>query len=117
MSYPKRSEIWWVSFEPQVGTEINKTRPALIVSNNFNNEHNTKVTLLPITGAENKRQPPLTVKLPANQENQLQKDSYIKIPDITTFDKSRLQNKIGDVNQDIMHDVDRIIKTHLHLGL
>lgn len=33
----KRGEVWWVEFEPAIGSEITKTRPAVIVSNNNSN--------------------------------------------------------------------------------
>ena len=38
IKFPKRGEIYWVSLDPTIGSEINKTRPALVVSNDDGNE-------------------------------------------------------------------------------
>jgi len=38
MDFPKRGEIWLVLLEPIVGSEIGKTRPAVVISNNKNNQ-------------------------------------------------------------------------------
>ena len=39
----KRGEVWWVNFDPSIGQEIKKKRPAIIVSNNISNKHLKKV--------------------------------------------------------------------------
>jgi len=49
MNFPKKGEIYLVSLEPVIGSEIGKSRPALILSNDANNEHADTVTVLPIT--------------------------------------------------------------------
>jgi mRNA interferase MazF len=46
---PRRGDVYWVNLDPVVGTEIRKTRPAVIVSNNSCNRHGTRVVVLPIT--------------------------------------------------------------------
>lgn len=48
-SPPRRGEIYWVALDPVVGTEIRKTRPAVIVSNDSCNAHGARVVVLPIT--------------------------------------------------------------------
>ena len=49
MEFPQRGEIWLVSLDPTLGTEIGKTRPAVIISNNRNNEYARTITVIPIT--------------------------------------------------------------------
>lgn len=49
MDFPKRGEIWLASLEPVIGSEIGKTRPALIISNDRNNQFADTITVLPIT--------------------------------------------------------------------
>ena len=114
MTYPKRGEIWYVEFEPNVGTEIDKTRPALIISNNHANELRTKVTLIPLTGTIPKHYSFIVYIIP-DSDNNLNKNSTIIVPDIVTFDKSRIKNKIGFLNPKTMNEVVEKLKIHLDI--
>jgi mRNA interferase MazF len=113
MINPKRGEIWWVNFEPSVGTEIRKIRPALIISNNIANKKNIRVNVIPITSRI--KELPFTVVVNADNKNNLEKVSVINIPDITTFDKIRLKSKIGTLSDEKLKEVG--IKLKRHLGL
>jgi hypothetical protein len=46
----KRSEVWWVEFDPAAGSEIRKTLPAVIVSNDAANRKQARVVVVPLTG-------------------------------------------------------------------
>jgi mRNA interferase MazF len=46
---PRRGDVYWVGLDPVVGTEIRKTGPAVIVSNDSCNRYGTRVVVLPIT--------------------------------------------------------------------
>ena len=47
--YPKRGDIYWVTLDPTIGSKITKTRPAVIISNNINNQFSKRVIVAPIT--------------------------------------------------------------------
>ena len=87
-NYPKRGEIWQVSLEPVAGHEIEKTRPALVISNDKNNEYSSTVTLIPITASIEKIYP-FEVFI-SGEDSGLPLDSKIKCNQIRTVDKLRL---------------------------
>ena len=51
MSYPRRGDLYWVNLDPVVGTEIAKTRPVVIISNDIGNEFSSRVIVAPLTTA------------------------------------------------------------------
>src|SRR5262249_13923255 len=46
---PRRGDLYWVTLDPALGSEIRKTRPALVISNDSCNAHGARVVVLPIT--------------------------------------------------------------------
>jgi mRNA interferase MazF len=113
MTYPKRGEIWLLDFEPALGTEIKKERPALIISNDLFNRITPKVTVIPFTGQV--KPLPVTIIVNPDADNNLDKESLLRIPDISTFDQQRLRNKIGILNEATMNDVAEKLKIHLNI--
>jgi mRNA interferase MazF len=112
--YPKRGEIWLVSLEPVAGHEIGKTRPALIISNNRNNEFSSTVTLIPITSSIEKVYPfEVLIK---KEESGLAYDSKIKCNQIRTVDRLRLIKLSGVLSQDKITEVENSLMMHLDIS-
>jgi mRNA interferase MazF len=109
----ERGSIWLANLDPTIGTEIKKTRPVLVVSNNVNNLHNTVITTVPIT-SNTKNVFSFEVFLPKGTGN-LPKDSKIKTDQIRTLDKSRLCKFIGNLPLSFINLVNDAVKQHLDL--
>lgn len=111
----RRGEVYWVNLDPTVGAEIKKRRPALVVSNDINNEQSPTITIAPLTTAGADRIYPFQVKLPpgtcGNREA-----SKVKAEQIRTVDKTRIVGQsTGSLSEDLMLKVDAALR--LHLGL
>lgn len=102
--FPKRGEIYWVNFDPTVGGETKKTRPALIVSNDIGNEVNNIIMVAPITTKVRKIYP-FEVKVSVDG-----KVGKIMLNQCRAVDKSRLTSKIDDIDQETMKSVEDAIK-------
>jgi mRNA interferase MazF len=109
--------IWLVNFDPSIGTEIRKTRPAMIVSGTLFNQRR-KVTVLPITSSSpDSRLLPVVVALEPDGINGLTTDSFIICIDPMTFDKQRLVKQLGMSNADQIRQVQTILRSYLELDI
>jgi mRNA interferase MazF len=107
--------IWLVNFDPSIGTEIRKTRPAIIVSGTLFNQRR-KVTVLPITSSSpDSKLLPVVVALEPDPNNGLTTDSFIVCIDPMTFDKQRLVRQLGILNSDKIRQVQSILRSYLEL--
>ena len=90
VAYPQRSEVWLVSLEPTVGSEIRKTRPCVIVSPNETNRLLRTVIVAPLTS---------TIKNYPTRLNIVfqNRNSSIALDQIRTVDKSRFIKKLGNI--------------------
>lgn len=88
MSFPRRDEVWLVSLDPTQGSEIQKTRPALIVSPDEANEHLRTVIIAPMT--TNDRPYPTRVSLIFQN-----KRGQVALDQIRAVDRQRLVRKLG----------------------
>lgn len=110
----KRGEIYIANLDPTIGSETNKRRPVLIVSNDANNRAADTVTVLPIT-SNVKRIRPFEVLL-SSQDSGLDKASKIQALAVRTLSKQRLDaDAVGQLNDQIMQLVDEAIRLHLNL--
>ena len=113
MELIKRGDICWIKLDPIEGAEIGKTRPAVIISNDINNELADTVTILPITSKAG-RIYPFEVFIPAGTAN-LSEDSKAKANQIRTIDKKRIKGVIGTIPAPILREIEKAIKIHLDL--
>lgn len=89
--HPRRGEVWWVSFDPAIGGEIKKTRPAIIMSNNAANIAMNRVIVIPLTSNTAKLYPGEAIVTLNGERRKAMSDQ------ITTASKSRLGNKLGEL--------------------
>jgi mRNA interferase MazF len=109
--------IWLITFEPSVGTEIRKTRPGLVISASPFNARRSKVTVLPFTSAKanDRRLSPAIVKVSASEQNGLSVDSLLVCVDPATFDKTRLIQYLGQLEEIAVQQAQAILKQYLAL--
>ncbi|TYQ24608.1 type II toxin-antitoxin system PemK/MazF family toxin [Pseudanabaena sp. UWO311] len=107
--------IWIVSFDPSIGTEIRKTRPAVIISGTSFNRR-SKVTVLPITSANpSDRLRPVIVPLVPSVTNGLSSNSFVVCVDPMTFDKRRLIQCLGQIELNQLQEIQQILVRYLEL--
>jgi mRNA interferase MazF len=112
--YPHRGDIYLVNFDPSVGSEIQKTRPALIIQNDLANRYSPIVI---VAGITSKFQDPLypTEVLIKASAGGLKNDSVVLLNQIRSIDKQRLIRKIGGISTEERQQIDRAIQISLGL--
>jgi mRNA interferase MazF len=109
---PSRGDVWLVSLDPTVGHEVQKTRPAVIVTSNIYNRHNWAVVLMPLTSHDNAEYDQVLIRPP---EGGLTSTS-VTLPDqIRAVDRRRLVKRLERVNRDTLRSIDRSLKIVLDL--
>ena len=105
----QRGEVWWVEFDPAVGSEIRKTRPGIIVSNDAANRNLSRVIVVPLTSNTDRLFPgEARVDVSGTQ-------SKAMADQLMTADKSRLKSRVGALSRPDMQAVEAAIR--LQLGL
>ncbi len=114
VTFPKRGSMYVVRFDPTEGSEIAKTRPALIIQNDIGNRFGNITIVAAITSK---------FRLPLHRTNVLIKapegglsvDSVVRLDQVRSVDKRRLLNRLGVLKPATMLKVDRAIKISLGL--
>ncbi len=106
---PRRGEVWWVALDPALGTEIRKTRPAVVVSNDSCNAHGTRVVVLPVTSNVESIYPGEAQILVRGSAARALGDQ------IRSVDKERLRSRIATLTPEEMTAVDEALRITLAL--
>lgn len=114
VTYPKRGEVYLVSFDPTIGAEIKKTRPALILQNDVSNRYSPITVVAAITSVFEEPLYPTEVLIKA-PEGGLEADSVALLNQIRSIDKQRLIKRLGILASETMEQVDRAIQISLGL--
>jgi mRNA interferase MazF len=111
----KRGEIWWAELPEPVGSGPGYKRPLLIIqSNDFNKSKIRTVIVAGITSNLRLAGAPGNILLPA-KTSKLPKESVINVSQIITIDKSLLAEKVHQLPNNIIAQVDEGIKLALKL--
>jgi mRNA interferase MazF len=102
--FPRRGDIFWVTLDPTIGSEIQKTRPAVIVSNDYQNQYSTLVIIAPITSKMNKMLP---FDVPVEIAG---KKGRILLDQVRPIDKKRLSKQMALCEQKTMQLIDAALK-------
>lgn len=100
----KRGEIYFAQLNPVQGSEQGGIRPVLIVQNDIGNMHSPTTIIVAITSQISKARLPTHVEL-RKDESGLERDSVVLTEQLRTIDKSRLRQKVAELNPGSMEKV------------
>lgn len=115
MTKPRYGEIYLVNFDPSVGHEYQKCRPAVVIQSDFQLAKSNLVTIMPLTSQVAKCYRDDIVVKPTAQ-NCLFAESVIKVYSITSFDNKRIIKHIGTMEETVLQKIRDYLKWHFRIG-
>jgi mRNA interferase MazF len=106
----KRGDVWWVDFSGSIGGEIQKERPALVISNDIANRLLNRVQVVPLTSNVDRLYPSEAYVMVNTVQHKAMADQ------LTTVSKKRLTNQMGRISKADLQAVERAIKVQLGLS-
>ena len=106
-----RGEVWWVEFDPAIGSEIRKTRPGVVVSNNSANRNLGRVIVVPLTSNTERIYPGEARVSVAGKESKAMADQ------IMAADKVRLKSRIDVLSKADLSAVEMALRVQLALPI
>jgi mRNA interferase MazF len=105
----RRGDVWWVAFDPAIGGEIRKTRPAIVVSNDSANKALNRFQVVPLTSATHRLYPSeATVRI-------AERTSKAAADQLTTAAVERFRGRIGKITADELAAIEQAIRIQLAL--
>ena len=101
VAFPRRGEIYLVGFDPTVGHEIRKTRPAVVIQNDISNQH-SPITIVAAISSQFSDPPFPREVVIEPEESGLPKRSAVIVNQIRSVDRLRLQERLGRLSRPSM---------------
>ncbi|MBD0302879.1 MAG: type II toxin-antitoxin system PemK/MazF family toxin [Tolypothrix sp. T3-bin4] len=114
LALPQRGEVYLVSFDPTVGAEIQKSRPALVLQNDVSNEYSPITIVAAITSKFDEPVYPTEVLIQV-PEGGLTINSVALLNHIRSIDKQRLIKRLGKLEESTVKQVNQAIQISLGL--
>jgi mRNA interferase MazF len=114
VGFPRRGEIYLVHFDPTVGHEIQKTRPAVIIQNDISNRY-SPISIVAALSSQFSDPPFPREVVIEPEESGLPKRSAVTVNQIRSVDRQRLAKRVGRLGTQSMKRVDEAIKISLGL--
>lgn len=109
---PRRGDVWMVSLDPTVGHEIQKTRPAIVITSDVYNTHNWVAVVMPITSHAKAEYDQVLIQPP---EGGVDAPS-VTLPDqLRALDRQRLIRRLGRLSPETMSKIDHSLRIVLDL--
>ncbi len=107
----RRGEVYWVSLDPAVGSEIGRRRPAVVLQNDVANASSPTVTVIPLSSNVH-RAYPFQVRIPAG-EGGLPRESKALCEQIRTVSRERLCERVGSLPSERLEEIRAALDRHL----
>lgn len=108
LAHPRRNDVYLVSFDPTIGAEIRKTRPALIIQNDAANRRSPLTIVAAITSQFDEPLYPTEVLIRAGEAG-LAHDSVVLCNQIRSIDRRRLVRRLGVLKPNTVERVERAL--------